>query len=104
MPTNLHERHNVSPKNVPKVIGSQVLSHAAGNHAVEGGQTRRPRDAFASRPSAPSRGPSPATKRRLQETIDYFRPIQQAQTAELIEMLGRPFPEWTTLYGEAQAE
>jgi hypothetical protein len=30
----------------------------------------------------------------------YLRPIQRAQTRELVDLVGREFPEWTTLYPE----
>jgi hypothetical protein len=53
-----------------------------------------------------------AAKRRLQryesidrnsslvdEVIKFLKPIQKEQVARLEEMLGRSFPEWTTLYG-----
>jgi hypothetical protein len=103
VPTNLHERHNVSPKNVPRVIGSQVLSHAQGTVLWKAAKRVVPA-ALRQRAIRALSRPVPRDESRLQETIDYLRPIQQAQTAELVEMLGRPFPEWTTLYGEAQAE
>jgi hypothetical protein len=102
VPTNLHERHNVSPKNVPKVIGSKVLSHAHGTVLWKAAKRVVPATLRQRAIRALSR-PVPRDERRLKETIDYLRPIQQAQTAELAEMLGRPFPEWTTLYGEAHA-
>jgi hypothetical protein len=31
--------------------------------------------------------------------IQYLRPLQQAETSQLSELLHRDFPEWTTLYG-----
>jgi Sulfotransferase family len=34
------------------------------------------------------------------DAIGFLRPIQRRQTEELARMLGRDFPEWTTLYGE----
>lgn len=34
------------------------------------------------------------------DVVAYLRPIQQAQTADLAEITGRSFPEWTTLYGK----
>ena len=37
------------------------------------------------------------------ETVDYLRPIQRRQTEALSKLLGREFPEWTTLYGESGA-
>lgn len=42
-------------------------------------------------------------ERRFVDTSDviaYLRPIQQRQTQALAAMLGREFPEWTTLYGD----
>jgi len=35
--------------------------------------------------------------------VEYLRPIQQEQTVELEQLLGRPFPEWTTLYPTAES-
>lgn len=35
----------------------------------------------------------------VRDVQDYLRPRMQAQTEELCELLGRRFPEWTTLYG-----
>jgi hypothetical protein len=34
----------------------------------------------------------------LDEVIEFLKPIQKEQVARLEEMLGRSFPEWTTLY------
>jgi hypothetical protein len=34
-----------------------------------------------------------------EEAIAFLRPIQQTQTQELSSLLGRGFPEWTTLFG-----
>ena len=35
----------------------------------------------------------------LDKVIEFLEPIQKEQVARLEEMLGRSFPEWTTLYG-----
>jgi hypothetical protein len=35
----------------------------------------------------------------MSDAIDYLRPIQRLQTEALVCLLGREFPEWTTLYG-----
>lgn len=35
--------------------------------------------------------------------IEYLRPLLQAETRELTQLLGREFPEWTTLYAPAGA-
>jgi hypothetical protein len=32
------------------------------------------------------------------DAVDFLRPIQRQQTEELMQLLGRDFPEWTTLY------
>jgi hypothetical protein len=34
----------------------------------------------------------------VRATIDYLRPIQQEETRQLSELLGRPFDDWHTLY------
>jgi hypothetical protein len=33
------------------------------------------------------------------DVVQYLRPLQQRQTQELTELIGREFPEWTTLSG-----
>ena len=35
----------------------------------------------------------------MSDVIDLLRPIQRLQTEALVRLLGREFPEWTTLYG-----
>jgi hypothetical protein len=35
------------------------------------------------------------------EAVEYLRSTQYRQTEELTKLLGRQFPEWTTLYGDA---
>lgn len=37
------------------------------------------------------------------EVEEFLRPIQQRQTEALVRLVGREFPEWTTLYAEAAA-
>jgi hypothetical protein len=34
------------------------------------------------------------------DAIDFLRPIQRRQTVELAQLLGREFPDWTTLHGD----
>lgn len=41
--------------------------------------------------------PVEKTASDLTDVVDYLRPIQVKQTEELEELLGRKFPEWTTL-------
>jgi hypothetical protein len=35
---------------------------------------------------------------RLEEVVDYLRPMQRLQTERLCRLLGREFPQWTILY------
>jgi hypothetical protein len=37
------------------------------------------------------------------EVVEYLRPMQRCQTEELAELLGREFPQWTTLYPVARS-
>jgi hypothetical protein len=39
----------------------------------------------------------------VSEVVAFLRPIQRRQTEQLERLLGRRFPEWTTLYGENSA-
>ncbi|WP_017658990.1 sulfotransferase family protein [Baaleninema simplex] len=39
-----------------------------------------------------------------QATVNYLRPIQQEQTRELTQLLGREFPEWKQLWGSGDGE
>jgi sulfotransferase family protein len=94
VPSNLDQRENVTPQVIvlPK---TGLLNHVG----------------RALKPLIPSRMFSMA-KRRLQayesidrssssvhEVIEFLKSIQKEQVARLEEMLGRSFPEWTTLYG-----
>ena len=36
----------------------------------------------------------------VSDVIAFLRPVQMAQTEELRSLLGRDFPEWSTLYGD----
>src|SRR5207248_4759471 len=95
VPPNLDQRENVTPQSIvlPKM---GLLNHVG----------------CALKPLIPS-PVFAAAKRRLQryesidrnsssvdEVIEFLRPIQKEQVARLEEMLGRSFPEWTTLYGK----
>jgi hypothetical protein len=96
VPPNLDQRENVTPRNIilPK---TGLLNHI--------GRVLKP--------AIPPRIFS-ATKRLLQryehldrnscsvrEVLEFLQPIQQSQVARLEEILGRSFPEWTTLYGNS---
>jgi hypothetical protein len=93
VPPNLDQRENVTPQIIvlPKI---GLLNHVG----------------RALKPLIPSRMFS-AAKRRLQryesfdrnsssvdKVIKFLKPIQKEQVARLEEMLGRSFPEWTSLY------
>jgi len=93
VPPNLDQRENVTPQIIvlPK---TRLLNHIG----------------RALKPLVPPRMFS-AAKRRLQahesidrnsssvaEVIEFLKPIQKEQVASLEEMLGRSFPEWTSLY------
>ncbi len=103
VPMNLDQRHNVSPQEVPKVIGSRALSHLHGTVVWKAAKRVIPATIRQQAIRVLSR-PVPRDETRMTETIEYLRPLQREQTAELSEMLGRQFPEWTTLYGEAEPE
>jgi hypothetical protein len=92
VPPNLDQRENVTPQIIvlPK---TGLLNHVG----------------RALKPLIPSRMFS-AAKRRLQayesidrnsssvdEVMEFLKPIQKEQVARLEEMLGRSFPEWTSL-------
>ena len=36
----------------------------------------------------------------LEPVIEYLRPSQLEHTEQLVDLLGREFPEWTTVYGQ----
>jgi hypothetical protein len=36
------------------------------------------------------------------DAIRFLQPLQRRQTEELTQLLGRDFPEWTTLHGDAR--
>jgi hypothetical protein len=103
VPSNLKQRHNVSPENVRKVIGSKVFSHLRGGVLWQAAKRVIPSGVRQQAIRAFSRPVSRDTS-RLRETVEYLRPIQREQTAEFAELLGRQFPEWTTLYGQEAPE
>lgn len=99
VPPNVRERANQAPEVIAQVRGRGMLHRfrtswlwnaigplvpkqlrAAGRQLSEKPVERRQVD--------------PAAARK------FLRPRQRAETAELARLLGRTFPEWTTLYGE----
>jgi len=98
-PSNLGERHNVSPQHVRKVIGSEVFSHLHGGRLWNAAKRVLPPTVRQRAIRVLSR-PVPRDESGVEATVDFLRPIQREQTAELAELLNRQFPEWTTLYGD----
>ncbi len=97
---NLDERANETPDVVTQVRGSGALHRFRQSRLWNGlgplvpaslrGFGRR----FSEKP-VERRSVDPAAARR------HLRPIQRPQVEALEELLGRPFPEWTTLHGES---
>ncbi len=99
VPGGLHKRHNVSQDRVPQFIGAKLLSPLRGGRiwntvkqVVPAGIRQKTLRTF-SRPVERDMSQAKAA-------AEYLRPIQRAQTAELSELLGRDFAEWTTLYSD----
>lgn len=103
VPPNVNQRHNVSPENVRKVIGSEVFSYLHGGILWQAAKRVIPPAIRRQAIRVLSR-PVPRDATHLRATIEYLRPIQRAQTAELAQLLSREFPEWTTLYGQEEPE
>ena len=95
---NFNRRDNKSPEKVQRVVGSSILSNLRGSLLWEGIKKIVPPSARQSAIKSLSR-PVERDMSEVNRTIDYLRPIQQKQTVELCQLLGRQFPEWTTLYG-----
>jgi Sulfotransferase family len=98
-----YERHNVSPPHVRKVIGSEVFSPLRGGLLWHAAKRVTPLPVRRQAMRVLSRK-VPRDDTGIAATIDYLRPIQREQTAELGELLGRSFPEWKTLYGTENPE
>lgn len=98
LPDRLDRRDNASGKEVNRLIGSGVLSHLRGGRVWDTLKRLTPPRLRQQALRTLSR-PVARDTSQLAAAVDYLRPIQQRQTAELCELLGREFPEWTTLYG-----
>ena len=94
---NFNRRDNKSPEKAQRVVGSSILSNLRGSLLWEGIKKIVPPSARQSAIKSLSR-PVERDMSEVNRTIDYLRPIQQKQTVELCQLLGRQFPEWTTLY------
>lgn len=97
-PPRLDRRDNQSPETVNRVVGSGIWSHLRGGLLWRSLKRAVPRSVRNRVYGALSR-PIERDPTWVAPTIDYLRPIQQEQTEELSRLLGRSFPEWTTLYG-----
>ena len=96
-----YKAYNPSAKKVNRIMGSGLFSHLKGTIFWE-----------LLKKIAPARSPLRSNLRRLltkpvekndqdrDETIALLRPIMLEQVKELSVLLGREFPEWTTLYGK----
>ncbi len=98
VPPSLDRRDNAATEKVSKVWGSSYISKLRGTPAWEALKRIVPSPVRASAIKTLSR-PVERDFSDVARAIDYLRPIQQQQTAELCQLLNRQFPEWTTLYG-----
>jgi hypothetical protein len=100
VPQNLERRANVTPEKLP-VIRKQPLNRLLRAPIVQVLKPSVPRpiislaNRFFHRYKYVDRKALPVDK-----VVDFLRPIQREQVQSLGEMLGRKFPEWTTLYGD----
>jgi len=94
------ERRNMTSETVLQARGSGLLNrfrHSACWSAMEGwvpAPLRRVGRSLAQRPVRRSDAIGE------QQAIDWLRPVQQTETDALRQLLGRDFPEWTTLYAQ----
>jgi hypothetical protein len=91
----------------PENVTPQMLRMAAGNGALRRLWQSRPfrlltphlpaavREFGLRLSTTPVRRDAVATG----DLVDFLRPLQRRQTEELSQLLGRSFPEWTTLHG-----
>jgi hypothetical protein len=93
-PPSMNVRHNVTPRDIVQQHKSlHLLRHSRVWERIGPWVPRRLRSkarAFAERPIA--RDPEASLR-----VAEYLRPIFMEQSATLSRMLGREFPEWTTL-------
>src|SRR5262249_42324620 len=97
--TVVDQPENVTPEGVARARTLGLLQQL---------RQRRPFRALTPRVPAPVRRPAQrlTTRDMRRDRIDtsevkrFLRPIQKTQTEQLSRLLGRNFPEWTTLYGD----
>ena len=98
VPPSLNRRDNAATQKVSKVWGASYISRLRGTPAWDVLKRVIPSQVRAGAIKTLSR-PVERDSGDVEQAIDYLRPIQQQQTAELSQLLNRQFPEWTTLYG-----
>ena len=96
---NEFKTYNQSANRVDRVMGSGFFSHMKGTKLWEALKQLLPRKFKKSLKRLLSRSVVKNEDDR-EETIALLRPIMQQQVEELSKLLGRHFPEWTTLYGK----
>jgi len=99
VPGNLEQRENVTPQAVEQVRGLGVMQRLrySGLWDRVGPQIPPAIRRFGRRLAV-----APIDRSEVSDdtAIEWLRPRQREQTAELCELLGRQFPEWSTLDGE----
>lgn len=97
-PPNKSFEVNITPEQVSQVRGLGLLHQVKHSKlwSAIGPSVPRPIRALGNRLSVKT------VKRKnvqVDKVMEFLRPIQQNQTSELADLLGRGFTEWTTLYG-----
>lgn len=103
VPPSLEKRYNVSPEAVPTVRGARIISQLKGSPVWDWLKRSIPPSTRQKLIKMLSR-PVERDESYVDATIEYLRPIQQEQTKELCQLLGREFTEWKTLYGTNKFE
>lgn len=101
VPDDIGARRHATPERIVRPKGSGRLERFRYSPLWNalGPAVPAPIRAFGRRLAAESldRASETEAQRRVAE---FLRPFQRAETEALAEMLGRPFPEWTVLYGD----
>jgi len=99
---DFNRRDNQSSEKVKRLFGASLLSNLRGT-PLWGTIKRIVPTTLRQRAIKSLSRPVDRDTSNLDKTIEYLRPIQQQQTAELSHLLNRQFPEWETLHaGTAQ--
>jgi hypothetical protein len=102
LPSDLDGRENATPEVVEKVRGKGILNRFRYSPLWNAVGPYVPR-AIRKIGVAASKGPVNRLDESLEPVYEFLRPIQRRQTEKLRQLLGREFPEWTTLYGNAES-